>query len=471
MSEKNVAVGNPLGTQPINSMILKFAIPGIISQLVNAMHNIVDQVFIGWKIGDLGIAATNIAFPLATMTTALSVLFGLGAASRFSILLGEGKQEEAERTFGNALFLLVFFGVLIALLATLFLEPMLGIFGATDLMMPYAKSYARIISLGVPFGIFATGMSFFIRADGNPNYSSMMLLSGAIFNMIFDPIFLFVFDMGMEGVALATVLGQMLSSSFAIFYLLKKGKSVRFSAPNLAPKLPIVLGICALGLAPFTTHLLSTAAQIIQMNAMKSYGALSIYGSEIAIAASGAVGKTTMVFMSVVIGTSLGCQPIYGFNFGAKQYDRVKEAYLRVLRYGTTVAVVSFVCLQFFPNQILSIFGSKDPLFYEFASRYIRIYMAMLFLNALQPITSHFFTSIGKANLGFWMAVIRQGFLLIPLLLFLPKKFGIDGVFFAGPIADGIAAVMVIFFAVQQVRRLTRLQAEQEKALQEAEGC
>lgn len=467
MSGDNAVVENPLGTQPIKSMIWKFAIPGIISQLVNSMHNIVDQIFAGWGIGDLGIAATNIAFPLATITTALSVLYGSGAASRFSILLGEKETGEAQKTLGNALTLMILSGVIIVLCAIVFLKPMLYLFGVTELIMPYAEPYALIISMGIPFGIFSAGMSYFIRADGNPNYSSIVLLSGAIFNIIFDPIFLFVFKMGIEGIALATVLGQVLSSILALYYLLRKFKAVTISARALFLRAPVVRSICALGAAAFTTHLLSTIVQIIQMNTLKHYGALSIYGSEIPIAASGAVGKIMIVFMSCVIGISLGCQPLYGFNFGSKKYNRVKETYLLAIRYGTTVAIVAFLCLQLFTQPILSIFGSSDPLFYEFATRYIRIFMFMLFVNALQPITSTFFTSIGKANLGFCMAIIRQGLLLIPLLLLLPRLFGIDGVFFAGPITDGIAAVMVVLFATREIRKLTKMQLENESIIKE----
>lgn len=454
------AMDNPLGTQPVKNLIWKFAIPGIISQLVTSLHNIVDQVFVGWGIGDLGIAATNIVYPLATITTALSVLYGSGAAAKFSILLGKKQSEEAKKVLGNALSLMVLSGIIIAVCAIALQSPMLSLFGATDLMMPYVRPYALIISIGIPFGIFSAGTSYFIRADGNPNYSSIVLLSGAIFNMIFDPIFLFVFKLGMEGVALATVLGQILSSILALFYLLKKFKAVSISAGDLPLRFSMIRTICGLGAAAFTTHLLATIAQIIQMNALRYYGALSVYGSEIAIAASGAVGKIMIVLMSCVIGISLGCQPLYGYNYGSRKYNRVKETYLLALRYGTIVAIAAVLCLQLFPRPILSMFGSSDVLFYEFGTRYIRIYMAMLFLNALQPITSTFFTSIGKANLGFWMALIRQGVLLIPLLLLLPRAFGIDGIFFAGSVSDGLAAVMVVAFAVREVKKLDRLQIE-----------
>ena len=456
--EKEPQFENPLGTQPINRLIWKFAIPGIITQLVNALHNIVDQIFIGWGIGDFGVASTSILFPITSIITALSALIGLGAASRFSILLGKKQYQEASDIFGNAISLLLLFGSVITIGTSVFLKPMLYLFGATERMMPYAQPYARIICIGILFGVFSTGMSYFIRADGNPNYSSFVLLAGAVFNMIFDPVFLFVFDMGIAGIALATVFGQLLSAALALFYLLKKLKSVRLSPGNLSLRLPLVRSIFSLGFAVFTTHILAALAQIIQMNALKRYGALSVYGSEAAIAAAGAVGKLSIVFLSSIIGISLGCQPIFGYNLGKKQYDRVKETYLTALRWGTIIAASAFLILQLFPGQILRIFSSDNPLFYEFAARYIHIYMAMLFLNAIQPITSTFCTAIGKAKLGFWMAVIRQGILLIPLLLFLPTRLGIDGVLFSGAISDGAAAIIVIFIARKELRQLTKLQ-------------
>ena len=456
--EKEPQFENPLGTQPINRLIWKFAIPGIITQLVNALHNIVDQVFIGWGIGDFGVASTSILFPITSIITALSALIGLGAASRFSILLGKKQYQEASDIFGNAISLLLLFGSVLTIGTSVFLKPMLYLFGATERMMPYAQPYARIICIGILFGVFSTGMSYFIRADGNPNYSSFVLLAGAVFNMIFDPVFLFVFDMGIAGIALATVFGQHLSAALALFYLLKKLKSVRLSPGNLSLRLPLVRSIFSLGFAVFTTHILAALAQIIQMNALKRYGALSVYGSEAAIAAAGAVGKLSIVFLSSIIGISLGCQPIFGYNLGKKQYDRVKETYLTALRWGTIIAASAFLILQLFPGQILRIFSSDNPLFYEFAARYIHIYMAMLFLNAIQPITSTFCTAIGKAKLGFWMAVIRQGILLIPLLLFLPPRLGIDGVLFSGAISDGAAAIIVIFIARKELRQLTKLQ-------------
>jgi Na+-driven multidrug efflux pump len=288
-----------------------------------------------------------------------------------------------------------------------------------------------------------------------------MILSGVIFNMVFDPVFLYVFDLGISGIALATVGGQALSSGLALYYFLRKFKNARPGLRDLPPKLNVLKKVCSLGSAVCVMHLSSTVIQIVQLNTLRHYGALSVYGSEIALAAAGAAAKVTTVFMSCVIGIALGCQPIYGFNYGNKKYGRVKEAYLLALRYGTTVAVITFLCLQLFPERILRIFSSEDPLFYSFASRYMRVFLFMTFINAIQPITSNFFSAIGKARLGFWTALLKQIGLLLPLLLLLPLVFGIEGLFWAGPITDSIAATVVIFLVAREVRVLTKLEQEQ----------
>ena len=447
-----------LAEKPIKSLIWKFALPSIASQLINAVYNIVDQIFVGWGIGDLGIAAITVVFPLASITTALSVLFGSGGAAKFSLLLGEGKEDEAGGIIGNAISLMLLIGTTLALGSILFLKPLLFFFGATDLIMPYARPYALIICLGIPFGIFSTAVSYYIRADGSPIYSSAVLLSGAIFNIIFDPIFLFVFDMGIEGIALATILGQILSSLLAAHYLLRKFKTIKLGKKDFSPRFKNIKAISSLGISAFTNHFLATVVQIVSANSLKHYGAISKYGSEIAIAASGAVSKAMIVFMSCIIGVALGCQPIYGYNYGSKRYDRVKETYLLAIRYSSTVAVIAFFILQLFPRPILSLFGSANPLFYEFGSRYIRIFLFMTFVNALQPTTAIFFTSLGKAHVGFWLALLRQGVLLLPLMLILPRFLGIDGLLYAGPVTDGIAAIVVSILGLRQLGVLTRMQ-------------
>lgn len=447
-----------LGTEPVKNLIWKFALPGIASSLITAVYNIVDQIFIGWGVGDLGIAATNIAFPLSTMITALSALLGLGGATKFNLAMGKGKTDEAKKTIGGSLALMILVGLVLCIAGICFLQPMLYAFGATNSIMPYAQPYTLLICVGLPFGIFSTGASHLIRADGHPNLSMLVLLSGSIFNLIFDPIFLFGFNMGIQGIALATALGQILSSIIAFYYLYRKFSTVTLDRTCFQIRGDITKSICSLGAAVCFTHIAATAVQIVLSNVLRYYGMQSIYGSEVALAAAGAVSKVMILLMSCVIGISLGSQPIVGYNYGSKQYARVKQAYFLTLKYASLIAVFAFICIQLFPRQILSIFGSSDPLFYEFATKYMRIYLFMTFANAVQPVTSTFFTSIGKAKLGFWMALTRQVLLLIPLLLILPVFWGISGVLWAGPLADGITVILVIALARRELRAISDLQ-------------
>lgn len=463
--------GNPvLGTEKIGKLIWKFSVPAIISGLISAAYNIVDQIFIGQGIGDLGMAATNVAFPLVTISTALALLFGVGGASNFNLSMGRGNSEKAGKIAGNALSWMVLSGVAVGIIAIVFLKPLLFLFGATESIMPYAEPYTMITNIGIPFLVFSTGASHLIRADGSPTFSMMVTLSGAVFNLIFDPVFLFVFHMGIEGIALATLLGQILSTIVALYYLLRRFKTVPIKKEHLRIQAKITRLICSLGAAACFNQLAMTIVQIIKSNTLRHYGALSAYGSEIPLAAVGAVSKVLVVFMAVILGIAQGCQPIISFNYGAQKYKRVRETYKRSVFYATSISVISFLCLQIFPHQILSIFGSGSEMFYEFAVKYMRIFMLMTFINGIQPVTSNFFTSIGKANLGFWMSLTRQILLLAPLLLILPIFCGIDGIMWSGPISDGAAAILAIIFAVREIKKMSVLEAQENIIETSSEG-
>jgi putative MATE family efflux protein len=427
--------------------------------LVNALYNMVDQVFIGHGIGVLGNAATNVAFPLTIICTALGLLFGVGAASNFNLRQGEGQRDEAAFYAGNGLSLLVISGVCLGALCLMVLRPMLVLFGATDAVMPYALPYTRIIIFGIPFLIFATGCSHLVRADGSPRWSMVIMLSGAIFNLIFDPVFMYVFNMGIEGIALATTLGQVLSASVALLYLLRRRHSVHLTRIHLRPRAKWSFAIMSLGAASCFNQLAMTVVQIVLNNTLRKYSANSVYGSDIPLAAVGVISKINMLFMSFAIGTAQGCQPIVGYNYGAKNYTRVKQAYKTALLWVSVMVILAFLCLQLFPHQITFIFGHGSEEYFRFAEQYLRIYMFFTFLNGIQPLTSKFFTSIGKAHMGFFISLTRQIIFLLPLILLLPLHFDIDGVLYAGPIADAAAAIFAIVFIMREMRQMTRLQS------------
>lgn len=445
---------NPLGTQPVAKLILRFSVPAIISMLVNAIYNIVDQIFIGQGIGMLGMAATNVAFPLTTISTAIALLIGVGGASNFSLLLGQGKREEAASIIGNALFYLTVSGVALALVCFAFLEPLLLAFGATEQVMPYAIPYTMVIVLGLPFAIFSTGACHIIRADGAPRFSMLCMLAGAVFNLIFDPIFIFVFDWGISGIAWATTLGQVLSAAIALLYLRKNLRSAPLTRKSFRPQGRCLRAIAALGMASCFNQLAITAMQITLNNTMRHYGAASIYGSEIPLAIAGVISKINMLSMGFCIGIAQGCQPIHGYNFGAGNYARVRETLKKAITAATIISVFFFALFQLFPRQLLSIFGDGSEEYFAFGTRYFRIFMFMTFANGIQPVTANFFTSIGKATRGLFMSLTRQVLLLIPLILLLPMLFGIDGIMYAAPVADAGAFILAALFIFREMRTM-----------------
>ena len=448
---------NPLGSEPVSKLMLKFSIPAIISMLVNAIYNMVDQIFIGWGIGMLGIAATNVAFPLNTISTAIALLVGIGGASNFSLNMGRGEEEKARNCAGNTISLLILLGTVLGLVSIIFLKPILYLCGATEQVMPYAVPYTLIVCMGIPFMVLTIGACHLIRADGSPKFAMWCMLSGAIFNLIFDPIFLFVFDMGIEGIALATTLGQVLSAALCVFYFVRKFHTVKLTKASFVPRPYIYNTIFALGAASFANQIAMTIVQILLNNSFKYYGALSPYGSEIPLAAVGALSKIAILFFGVCIGIAQGCQPINGYNYGAKNYDRVQQALRIAVIAASCVSVLSFLVIQIFPAQIIAIFGENDPLYVQFGLRLFRIQFFMMFINGLQPVASTFFSSIGKPKIGMFTSLTRQVIFFIPLLLILPRFFGIDGIMFAAPIADGVAAIIAIFFLIREMRIMNAL--------------
>lgn len=450
---------NPLGYEKESKLLKDLAIPCIISMLVSSLYNIVDQAFIGQGIGVVGNAATNIAFPLSTICTALSLLIGIGGASRFSLNLGAGEKEKAERYVGNALIMMAFAGVILMLVTQMFLNPMLKFFGAKGEVLVYAAEYTRVVSLGFPFLIANTGMSKFIVADGSPRYSMISVLTGAIINTILDPIFIFGFKWGMAGAALATIIGQIVSFFIGLRYMFRF-KAVKLTKQSFRPGIKYFAEITSLGAGSFFNQVAMTVVQIVMNNTLTYYGALSVYGDEIPLACAGIITKVNAIFMAFVIGVGQGSQPIVGFNYGAKNYDRVKRTYLLAIKTALSLGVVALACFQLFPRQIISLFGSGSETYFVFAERYFRIYLFFTFANGVQPIATSFFTAIGRPKLGIFMSLTRQIIFLLPLIIIFPLFMGIDGVMYAGPIADAAAAIVAGTFSWKIIKEL----AEKQKA-------
>ena len=451
MEETNISQKqNPLGAAPVGGLILKFAIPAIISMLVSAMYNIVDQIFIGQGVGMLGNAATNVAFPVTTIATALALLLGIGGASNYNLEMGAGREQRASSIAGTALSTLVITGAVLALVVLLFLRPLLGLFGATTDVMPYAVDYLGITAVGLPFYVLSIGGNHIVRADRSPTYSMTCVLTGAVINTILDPLFIFGFGWGIKGAAWATVIGQVVSGILVIIYF-GKFRKMYLETGMLKPSAECLKAIVSLGMASCINQIAMAIVQIVMNNILRYYGGLSVYGSDIPIACVGVISKVNQVFMAICIGISQGCQPIWGFNYGAKKYDRVRLAYRYSVIACTAIATVFFLCFQLFPHQIVSIFGTGSDLYFQFAERYLKIFMFMTFANGIQPMSSGFFTSIGKAKLGIVMSLTRQVLFLLPLIIIFSLILGIDGVMYAGPIADAAAFVLAILFARREL--------------------
>lgn len=451
----NKETNNPLGVQPVNRLLSQFAIPSMISMLVGSLYNIVDQFFIGQRVGELGNAATNIAFPLSTSCLALALLIGIGGSSAFNLAMGSGHEKRAVNIMGNAVVLLAGSGLVLSIITLLFLKPLLLFFGSPKSVLPYAMEYTKITAFGFPFLLLSTGGGHLIRADGRPRITMLCNLVGAVLNTILDALFVFGLNLGMSGAALATIIGQIVSGALAIGYLMH-GKTVTIRRENLRIKWENVTRIASLGMAPCSNQVAMMVVQIIMNQSLKHYGSHSIYGENIPIACAGIITKVNMIFMSFVIGLSQGLQPIASFNYGAGKKGRVKEAYIKAISIGAVLAVIAFLMFQFFPRQIISIFGDGSELYYQFAIRYFHVFLFFTFVNFMQPITSNFFTAIGKPKVGSFLALTRQILFLLPLILLFPLFLGIDGIMYAGPVADCLAAVVCFIMVYRELRNFNQ---------------
>lgn len=443
---------NPLGTAPVAGLLRKFTVPSIIAMLVSSLYNIVDQFFIGRSVGELGNAATNVAFPLTTSCTAIALLFGIGGAAAFNLTMGRGEREKAIYYIGNALVCLFGLGLILCVITQLFLTPMLRFFGSPDNVLDYARAYTGITSLGFPFLILANGGGHLIRADGSPGFTMISNVSGAVINTILDPIFIFRLYMGMQGAALATIIGQIFSGCLVIWYMKFRFKTGKLRICHLIPRWEYSGKTVSLGMTPCFNQLAMTVVQIVMNQSLTYYGRMSVYGESVPLACVGIISKVNMVFFSFIIGLSQGMQPIASFNYGARKYSRVRKVYRMSIISGLVISTFSFLLFQIWPREIINLFGSGSEEYVQFAVSYFRIFLFFTFLNGIQPISSNFFTSIGKPKKGIFLSLTRQILFLLPLIILLPLFMGIDGIMYAGPVADLIAAAVSMVLVIKEFR-------------------
>lgn len=457
MTDTNIK--NPLGEKPVKELLKQFALPSIVAMLVGSLYNIVDQFFIGQSVGPLGNAATTIAYPLTICCIAIALLFGIGGASAFNLAMGMEKKDEAPKYIGNAALMMFIFGSVLAFFSIIFDETLLTFFGSPEDVLPYAKTYLKITAFGFPFLILSSGGGHFIRADGMPRYSMIVNLTGAVINTVLDAIFVFGLNLGIKGAAFATILGQFVAGFMVVIYLMRF-KTVHISLKDLIPDFGCLRRVMSLGAASMINQIAMMFLQIVLNKSLKHYGALSVYGDSIPIALFGILNKTISLVMAVIIGISQGLQPIVGFNYGAKKYDRVKNGYNMAIFYGAIVSVIAFAVFMVFPRQIIGIFGDGSDEYFEFGIMFLRTYFFFTFTYFMQPITSNFFTSIGKPKKGIFLALTRQILFLLPLVIILPLFFGIHGIMYAGMIADFTAFIVnVILIKIEFSRPEFKSQA------------
>jgi putative MATE family efflux protein len=421
----------------------------------------VDQLFIGQAVGTLGNAATNVVFPLTTSCLAVSLMFGIGGASCFNLSMGRGDNDKAPFYVGNSAFMLVLCGLILCVVTQIFMQPLLVLFGSPADVLPYAVEYVRITAIGFPFLMLTTGGGHLIRADGSPKMTMVCNLTGAIINTVLDAIFVLGFRWGMAGAALATIIGQIISSIIVIVYMLHF-KTVELKWEHFKLKAKYVGKVASIGMASFFNQIAIMIVQIVLNNLLTYYGGLSSYGESIPLASVGIVMKVSQLFFSIVIGLGQGSQPIESYNYGARNYKRVKKAYLFALLAGGLISIVAFAMFQLIPRQILGLFGSGSPEYYEFGVKCFRVLLFFTWLNFIQPITSTFFTSIGKPVKGIFLSLTRQIIFLLPLALIFPIFFGIDGILYAGPTADLLAGIVTGVMGLLEVRNLNKKAKEME---------
>ena len=438
---------NPLGTEKISKLMVRFAVPSIIALVVNSLYNMVDQIFIGRGVGFIGNAATNVILPIMTVVMAVGLMIGDGCATFMSLNMGKGKADKAADGVGNAIVLAIGFGLVYTILCQIFLEPLCWMFGATSESISYCLGYGRPIVLGFTFISIAGSFTSIVRADGRANVGMIGMFIGCFVNLILDPIFIFVFKWGVAGAAWATITGQFLNAVFFV-YQITRCKTVKLEKKNFKLQGKVIGKICAFGLSSFITQFAAVIVLGVVNNTLKNCGANSIYGPDIPVSAMGIVMKISQVLTSAVLGLATGILPIISYNYGSKQYDRVKQTFKNAIVLSTAVMLVCWVFIELFPLQIVSIFGTQEELYMEFARMCLQIFMGALMTAGASIVIGIFFQAIGKPAQATVLTLLRQIVIFVPTILILGASGEVTRVLWAGPIADALSCIVSVIVLV-----------------------
>ncbi|WP_315167580.1 MATE family efflux transporter [Metaclostridioides mangenotii] len=455
---------NILGTDPIGKLLLKYSVPAIIGMMVNALYNVVDRIFIGNipGVGPMAITGLGVTMPIMSIIIAFGTLIGVGSTTNVSIKLGEGRKDKAERIVGNAISLAVILGIVITIFGTIFLNEILTIFGASKGTIGYAKSYMSVILIGAAFNIMSMMFSNLLRGDGNPKLSAIIMTVGCFMNIILDAIFIFIFNMGIQGAALATIISQATSSMWGLSYYLRGKSNVKFKKSNLNLNKTIIKTIFAIGMAPFAMQLANSMVQLMFNTSLKKYG------GDLSIGAMATISSINMLFVMPAYGFVQGMQPIVGFNYGAKKYDRAKKTLKISLSLATVVFILGALFVQLSPQVLVGAFN-KDQQLMSITINGLRKYAFAMPIIGISIVGSNFIQSIGKAKMSMILGLLRQVLVLIPMILILPNFLGLNGIWFAQPTADIVSAIVTGIVLIREIRKYPVNQEyeliEEEKAI------
>ncbi len=455
-----------LGKEKIGKLLLTFSLPCVISLVVNALYNMVDQIFIGWGVNYLANGATNVIFPIVVICMSFALMFGDGTSAYLSLKLGENKKEEAEKGVVNGILISIIISVILCAIVLIFLPQLVNIFGGTDTLRDYCFDYGYVIALGIPFLMIGVTLNSIIRADGSPRYAMFSMVIGAVLNIILDPIAIFVFHMGVRGAAIATVISQIVTFVINILYI-RKFKSISVTRENIKPSLKYMTNVSMLGISSFITQMAIVFVITTENTLYNIYGGASKFGADIPITVHGIVMKINMILVSIIIGISSGSQPIIGYNYGAKKFDRVKKALKYVLIISTAVSTVSLILFQTIPEALIGIFGSGDATYNEFACLAFRIFLMLAICNGIQISSGIFFQAIGKPTKSAFITLSRQVLFFIPSAIILSSKFGVMGVLYAGPVADALAFIISSTLLILETKKLSSKPKKEKEEMQE----
>ena len=435
-----------LGTEPIGKLLIKYSLPAIIGMMVNGLYNVVDRIFIGNMpgVGPLAITGLGVTMPIMTIMLAFGMLIGVGTATNISIKLGQGKRDEAERLLGNAITLALIVGLTIMITGLIFGDQILQLFGASADSLVYAKAYINVVLLGTVFNLIGFIFNSTIRGDGNPKLSATIMVVGCVLNIILDAIFIFVLNMGIRGAAFATIISQCITAIWGFTYYTRGKSNLKLHKNNLKLNKSLVFTIAAIGSAPFAMQLAASCVQVICNNALRTHG------GDLAIGAMATINSIVTMVGMPIIGISQGAQPIIGFNYGSKKYDRAEKT-LKLATIAATVGLtIGWIVVQLYPETLVRMFN-KDANLVAISVDGIRKYLSMMPLIGMSMIGANYIQSIGNAKQAMFLSLLRQVLLLVPMMLILPKFLGLNGIWFAQPTADVISFIVTFVVVRREV--------------------